>query len=156
SEFNIRSGMSTYQILNHFPSWREAVRVAGLEPNSTNIKLDDDKLLEDWGDLVRKNRHIPTRAQYRREGKYSPGGFERHFGPWSVIPAKFRTFAQDKPEWTDVLELLPITAPKRSGGNDSRPARSNSSESQQRHPRLDDRPTYGNPIDFRGLRHEPV
>jgi hypothetical protein len=25
-----------------------------------------------------------------------------------------------------------------------------------RHLRLDDRPTYGNPIDFRGLRHEPV
>ena len=25
-----------------------------------------------------------------------------------------------------------------------------------RHTRLSDRPTYGNPIDFRGLRHEPV
>jgi len=28
--------------------------------------------------------------------------------------------------------------------------------SQRRHSKLNDRPTYGNPIDFRGLRHEPV
>lgn len=28
--------------------------------------------------------------------------------------------------------------------------------SQQRHTKLEGRPIYGNPIDFRGLRHEPV
>lgn len=28
--------------------------------------------------------------------------------------------------------------------------------SQKSHTKLGDRPTYGNPIDFRGLRHEPV
>ena len=30
------------------------------------------------------------------------------------------------------------------------------SVSQLRHTKLNGRPTYGNPIDFRGLRHEPV
>jgi len=81
SEFKANSGMSEYQVLRHFPSWREAVRMAGLEPDATNIRLDDDVLLRDWGELVRKNRRIPTRAQYRREGSFSPGAFENHFGP---------------------------------------------------------------------------
>jgi len=61
SEFKAKSGMTEYQVLKHFPSWREAVRAAGLEPDPTNIKLDDDVLLEDWGELVRKLRQIPTR-----------------------------------------------------------------------------------------------
>ena len=55
--------MTEYQILQHFPSWREAVRAAGLEPDATNVKLADEDLLQDWGDLVRKHRQIPTRNQ---------------------------------------------------------------------------------------------
>jgi hypothetical protein len=102
-EFTARSGLSEYKVLNHFPSWREAVRAAGLTPDSTNVRLDDESLLKDWGELVRRSRRIPTRDQYRREGNYSPGAFEKHFGPWSAIPAKFRDFARNKPEWGQML-----------------------------------------------------
>ncbi|MGO9682737.1 MAG: homing endonuclease associated repeat-containing protein, partial [Beijerinckiaceae bacterium] len=80
AEFKASAKMSEHRILKHFPSWREAVRAAGLDPNSTNMRLDDSVLLRDWGDLVRKHRHIPTRDQYRKEGKFSPGAFEKHFG----------------------------------------------------------------------------
>lgn len=163
AEFKAKSGMTEYHVLQHFPSWREAVRAAGLEPDSTNIKLDDDELLRDWGALVRKHRQIPTRDQYRREGKYSPGVFERHFGPWSTIPGKFRDFSQGKPEWVDVVALLPITVPKRTASDGNRTVSANFSNltasgavSRNQHAKLEDRPTYGNPIDFRGLRHEPV
>ncbi len=162
-EFEAKSGMTEYQVLRYFPSWREAVRAAGLESDSTNVKLDDNDLLQDWGELVRRNRQIPTRNQYRREGKYSPGVFERHFGPWSAVPAKFWNFAQGKPEWADVLTLLPVTPPKQIAGKISSPASARHGTStlsapfsQQRHSKLEGRPTYGNPIDFRGLRHEPV
>lgn len=153
--------MTEHQILAHFPSWREAVRAAGLTPNTTNQKLDDEHLLVDWGSLVRMHRQIPTRERYRREGKYSPGAFDKHFGPWSTLPGKFREFAEGKPEWADVVALLPPPMMKlqhaRSfamSDNDSAlvPPRTTSS----RHSKLTDRPTYGNPIDFRGLRHEPI
>src|SRR3990170_5894485 len=73
AEFKGSSGMTEYQVLKHFPSWREAVRAAGLEPHSANVPIDPEVLLEDWGDLVRRVRRIPTRDQYRREGTYSPG-----------------------------------------------------------------------------------
>lgn len=161
TEFKISSGMSEYQVLRHFPSWREAVRASGLEPDATNIRLDDDTLLQDWGEIVRKNRQIPTRDQYRREGSFSPGAFEKHFGPWSAIPAKFKQFANDKTEWTDVVALLPVAKPKRIGASASTGASFDepvvpSILNKQKYAKLNDRPTYGNPIDFRGLRHEPV
>lgn len=161
NEFKKISGMSEYQVLRHFPSWREVVRAAGLEPDATNIRLDDDALLLDWGKIVRKNRQIPTRDQYRREGSFSPGVFERHFGPWSAIPAKFKQFTHDKLEWGDVVALLPLEPARLISVNASTAASfgdpvASSVVNKQKYSKLNDRPTYGNPIDFRGLRHEPV
>ena len=163
AEFKAKSGLSEYQVLQHFPGWREAVRAAGLEPDSTNIKLDDETVLADWGEMVRRDRQIPTRDHYRREGKYSPGVFEKHFGPWSAIPSRFREFAQDNALWLDVLALLPQGSPKPTVAPRQDIQRGNSSgfeppppQAQQQYTKLDNRPTYGNPIDFRGLRHEPV
>jgi Homing endonuclease associated repeat len=160
SEFKSSSGTTEYQFLKHFPSWREAVRAAGLEPHSTNVPIDPRVLLEDWGEFVRRIRQIPTRDQYRRDGTYSPGVFEKRFGPWSAVPSKFREFADGKPEWSDVVALLPIenarppiAAPTFLPDSSGLTA---SSLSEHRHTKLADRPTYGNPIDFRGLRHEPV
>ena len=151
--------MRESHVLKHFVSWREAVRGAGLEPDSTNQPLAPSTLLEDWGQMVRRNRSIPTRRQYRREGKYSPGVFERKFGPWSNIPAEFRSFALSRPEWADVVALCPVVGkpitpplPEPNGSATYVPA----SDIAQPHRKLDNRPTYGNPIDFRGLRHEPV
>jgi len=159
SEFKAASGMTEYQVLKHFPSWREAVRAAGLEPNSTNVPINPEVLLEDWGDFVRSVRRIPTRDQYRRDGTYSPGVFEKRFGPWSAVPSKFREFADGKPEWADVLALLPIENARSHSASSlasAQPASTRSLTEGHRHSKLDDRPTYGNPIDFRGLRHEPV
>lgn len=161
SAFFGQTGMTERQILNHFPSWNGAVFAAGLEPHSTNQKLEDDDLLIDWGNLIRKHRQIPTREQYRREGKYSPGVFEKHFGPWSAVPGKFREYAKNNAEWADVLALLPEPAPKWRAVTSAQTLLNGTNVQQStagtaRHGKLADRPTYGNPIDFRGLRHEPV
>jgi hypothetical protein len=161
SEFMSSSGMTEYQVLKHFPSWREAVRSAGLEPHSTNIPINPNVLLEDWGELVRRLRRIPTRVQYRRDGNYSPAVFEKRFGPWSALPSKFREFAGERGEWADVVALLPIENARSSTGLEDPVLQAPSSFTgltggDRRHTKLQDRPTYGNPIDFRGLRHEPV
>jgi len=158
-EFMSSSGMNEYQVLKYFQNWREAVRAAGLEPDSTNLPVDPTALLKDWGEMVRRERRIPTRSQYRRSGNYSAGVFEKKFGPWSNITAHFKAFAESRPEWADVVALIPIevspdttrASQPMASASDPAPA-----EVRQRHAKLDNRPTYGNPIDFRGLRHEPV
>ena len=106
-ELKVHSGVTEYQVLRHFENLRDAVLAAGFEPDTTNVRLDDEALLEAWGEFVRLKGQMPTRRQYKREGKYSPGVFEGHFGPWSSLPGRFREFAQGKPEWADVLALLP-------------------------------------------------
>jgi hypothetical protein len=156
-EFSARSGVPKYWVSRYFNGYREAVCAAGLKPNATGTKLGDDELLGDWARVVRGLRHIPTADQYRRQGKYSLKPFERHFGPWSRIPNRFREFARKHQGWDDVVALLPVPAPERNAamaGDGDRFARVNASK--RVHKRLEDRPTYGNPIDFRGLRHEPV
>lgn len=159
SEFIASTGISEYRVLLHFPSWREAVRAAGLTPDTTNVRLEDNTLLEDWGRLVRELRQIPTRSQYRSHGNYSPGSFEKHFGPWSAIPAKFRSFAEGKPDWTDVIALLPVSPSQvKSVSAEALDEEEAAPAHRERpfHAKLNGRATYGNPIDFRGLRHEPV
>jgi hypothetical protein len=87
--------------------------------------------------------------------------FEKRFGPWSAVPLKFREFADGKPEWADVVALLPIENARAAFSAPSplvstQPSADSVPTPSHRHSQLDDRPTYGNPIDFRGLRHEPV
>lgn len=160
NEFKAHTGITEYQYLEHFPSWREAQRAAGVQPHMGNVKLKDEEILADWGHLVGKHRQIPTRQQYRKEGKFSPSGVEKHFGPWSSLPSRFREYVHDKPEWSDVLTLLPQPHVELRSSNPGVSANGADSEliviGKVRHAKLANRPTYGNPIDFRGLRHEPV
>ncbi len=156
SEFIASAGISEYHVLRHFPSWREAVRAAGLEPHSTNQPLSVETLLVDWGEVVRRMRRIPTRVQYRKEGNYSVGVFEKHIGSWGAVPQSFRKWACRLPAWADVVALLPLEI--------GRPEQQVLPDSEEpilmslkpTHQKLSSRPTYGNPIDFRGLRHEPI
>jgi Homing endonuclease associated repeat len=190
SEFVALAKISEHSVSQFFPTWNAALQAAGLPPYTLNLRLDDRELLEDWAHAVRKNRAIPARRVYRHLGKFDHRTFERRFGPWSQLPEVFRNFAQDKPEWADVLALLPVPASKPSpkrvqnplpnssvaqallpalsleGPVRSSPSNKASAPLQKppstpppvklRYPPLDHRPTYGHPMDFRGLRHEPV
>lgn len=155
SEFVSLSGITDYRVLQCFPSWNDAVRAAGLRPYTLNVKLEDSVLLEDWGETVRRNRKIPSRRTYRREGQYDTRTMERRFGPWSSLPGVFRNFAATKPEWADVVALLPVPVVKQEYGSNNNLA-SPILPKKTRHVPLKDRATYGNPTHFRGLRHEPV
>jgi len=158
AEFKAQTGMTEYQILQHFKSWTDAVESAGLEPDRARVRIEDDALLEDWARVVREQRHIPTREYYRKQGKFSPGVFEKHFGPWTSIPKAFRNFAASRPELTDVLALLPSEKQQTATSTELENGtyRRTDSHDAKRYTSLPDRATYGNPIDFRGLRHEPV
>jgi len=176
SEFISASKISEHKISQFFPTWGDAVRAAGFHPYIVNARLNDRALLRDWANVVRAIRKIPARRSYRHLGQFDPRTFERRFGPWSKLPEVFRKFAQDKPEWADVVALLPVPKPANpapgaqgfspeaflvSEGDraSSRALRSRNTNHEPRPPRhapLPGRPTYGNPMDFRGLRHEPV
>jgi len=155
SEFVALSGISEYFVSQSFPCWNDAVKAAGLKPNTSNVRLDDAELLKSWGETVRKNRALPSRRAYQREARYDLRTIERRFGPWSSIPETFRKFAERQPEWADVIALLPDSVPKKKCPRAGDYAPTTLPSPAQRAP-FKDRVTYGSPIDFRGLRHEPV
>jgi hypothetical protein len=171
-EFLSSTGIPESTVLRFFPNWNAAVRAAGLEPNTRNQRHEDRELLEDWGQAVRKEGEVPTGRAYYKLGKFARRTLELRFGCWSKVREAFCKFAQGKREWADVLALLPPQAlkpparlapssgPGRSFSFRSRkPAVSGKSSSRPakiRHPHLRGRPIYGHPMDFRGLRHEPV
>lgn len=159
-EFRRHSGIHQRHVDKHFDGWNDAVKAAGLEPNTRSARIDDTALLEDWGRVVRDLRGIPTLSRYAREGRYSVEVLRR-FGAWSNMPEAFREFADGKGGWADVVALLPVPRPGRARTSDAGPASDAGVPEgpaliRPRHSRLKGRPTYGNPIDFRGLRHEPV
>jgi hypothetical protein len=107
AEFSSLSGISPYYVLQYFRSWNDAVRTARLRPYTLNISPDGRSLMEDWGKAARRHHGPPPRHAYTREGKYNPGTIEKRFGPWSRLPEAFCNFAKGKPQWADVVALLP-------------------------------------------------
>ena len=163
AEFISLSGISSYYVLQYFRSWNDAVRTARLRPYSLNIRPEDRALMEDWGKAARRHHRAPPRHAYTREGKYNPATIEKRFGPWSRLPEAFRNFAKDKPQWADVLALLPPPAARgpvpKTNRHQRHPIDNSPSEVPPREvcrTRLKGRATYGNPTNFLGLRYEPV
>jgi hypothetical protein len=105
---------------------------------------------------VRRKEGLPTRSAYRIEGRYYARTLEKRFGGWTSLPDAFRKFAKGKRQWADVLALLPTSLPKKERRRLERDAAISIPWSKAAHASLKDRVTYGNPLDFPGLRHEPV
>lgn len=155
SEFIARSGISSHFVLRRFRGWNDAVRAAGLDPNTSNVRVED-RALEDWGKQVRRNRGPHPLYAHMHDGKYDPSTIEKRFGPWSKVSEAFRKFAKGKPEWADVLALLPARKRRKTSELNCDNALSTSPNQVQHARGLGDRPTYGNPTNFHALRHEPV
>jgi hypothetical protein len=157
AEFFARARNSRYAVSRFFRKWNDAVRAAGLKPRKPGrqLRLQDNELLRDWGETVRRMRAVPSRRAYLLEGKYDPRTMEKRFGGWSSVPRAFRKFAKGKREWADVVARLRVRVLKQEHGSNGDSAFPILPK-KTRHARLKDRATYGNPMDFRGLRHEPV
>jgi Homing endonuclease associated repeat len=161
AEFVTRTGISKYFVLKWFRSWSDAVRAAGLQPSALNARIEERALLEDWGNVVRRNGSLLPRHMFRRAAKYNPCTLAKRFGAWSSVPQAFRKFARGKREWADVLALLPAPLP-------SGPVRGACRQPLHRHsapqtpPRKSwpaprrDRPICGDPTPSPWLRHEPL
>jgi hypothetical protein len=177
AEFVSRTGVSKHSVTRDFSTWNRAVRAAGLKPAWFRKRLGQDKLLEDWGKAVRRNGAVPRRRWYQAHGKYDPITVEKRFGGWAGIPAAFLSFAEGRPQWSDVVLLVeralrwqhrskslpPLAAYRRNApdqaGRELPPSwlggRAKTAF-QTLHKPLAGRPFYGNPVNFRGMPREPV
>ena len=109
AEFTRATGISHFRVQAHFASFREAIRQAGLTPHPQGRRIATVELLRDWAEVTRRLGGIPSRSQYLRHGRYSPGVFTLRFGSWTAVPASFVRFAREnemETEWGDVLRMV--------------------------------------------------
>lgn len=90
--------------------WNDAVRDAGLAPNTKTPRLDDDQMLFDLAVAIRKFGHIPTTAElrnYRKSARLpAQKTYINHFGGKRAMLIRLKSWVQDRPEWSDVAALL--------------------------------------------------
>jgi len=106
----------------HWRSWGEAVKDAGLAPNSLVGKIADDELLRRYCLLTREIGRFPTKADFRLKKREDPSFpndvvLTRRFGSFPGARAAATAFALEHPTFSDVAGLL-AQAPKRTVHDD--------------------------------------
>ena len=182
SELESAGGVRREELRRCFPSLRQAVRAAGLEPTLERTRNRSGVMLEDWGEVARKMGRLPTTKHYDAAGRFSKGTFWLRFGPWNTIPDHFSDYVRAtgaEEKWQDVLAMVDTrelgVTPVRAGAMDKgRNMTAGMPPGNGRHhgaamalpraipnfrrrsPILADRPVYGAPMPTRGLAYEPV
>jgi hypothetical protein len=73
---------STY--VNHFGTWNEAVRKAGLEPNTQGSKPSDQDLIDELERVTMNLGKIPAQREFKQESEMSISAYHNHFGTWKA------------------------------------------------------------------------
>lgn len=152
SEFVVLAGISRYAVSKFFPRWNDAVRAAGLHPLRLRVRPEDSELLRDWGETVRRKRTCFRRTPICSRENMTLGHWKndsaagRHFQ--RLFANLLRASGSGRTSWRSCLFPNQRRSPRRTK---TRLQRLRCTTEKR-----EDRPTYGNPIDFRGQRHEPV
>lgn len=122
--FELHTGIRYADWFGRFwKSWGDAVREAGLEPNTLNQRMGDDALLERYATLTRELGRVPVKGDLRLKRTEDPSFpsdkvFER-FGAKAQLGVRVRDFCVSVGGFDDVLPLLPTNQPT---VTESRPA----------------------------------
>jgi hypothetical protein len=142
-----------------FGNLGNALEAAGLERRTgweqlkgdVRKSLTDDELFRSVFEVEGKVGHEPGSAEYSAHGKYSPKPFKR-LGKWADVIARYRKWKTGHGERIaehEEIRLDDLNTVKAVTQSSVRPmalARPGAAPLQ----------LYGEPIDFRGLRHAPI
>ncbi len=145
----------------YFGSVGNAMEAAGLQRRSASEHLDDvrrvltdEDLFRSILELEQSLGHPPGHNEYNSGGRFSVRPFIKRFGKWSDILAHYRKWKSD----SDFGTVDTAT-----GANQDQPAEEAFGERRKdltsmKVVKSGNTPAqlYGEPIDFRGLRHAPI
>lgn len=160
-EFRQHSDLSVTGIENKFGSWNRAIEAAGLKSNPARtigrkpvLQLSDDELLHEIIRLSSELRKIPTERELIAFGRVSLKPYRKRWGTLrEAVEVAFDKFGV--PEAISETDLLaPVSQPAKPKNVLDRTVSSPVSVAKPRTSR--GKVQYGEPIDFRGLRHAPV
>ena len=154
--FFANSDIKNSDVFRYFAKWSDACRAAGVEYDRSRERIPNEEILTDWGIVTRKLSHIPSLQEYKVKGKFGRNTFDR-FGKWIDVPDAFSNFFNGSDEWEDVLSIVEQHSLKTKKKKTIRkPKTIQQGGVRGWSEKLENRTIYGEPINFRGLRHEPV
>jgi hypothetical protein len=157
-EFEENSYLSASTVERWFGNWTKAVEAAGLVPNDGQYQvghggelIDDDDLLAEIIRLTEQLGKRPTERALAAYGKFSARPYRSRWGSWlKALEVAYARFGvptvvsiQPNPPNSKQFTLTPKQSNKPLQITTTRSSRTN-------------RVRYGEPMDFRGLRHAPV
>jgi HNH endonuclease len=116
-ELEALNGITRGAVARRFGTHGAALRAAGLERVKSGPErvISNVQLLEDWGELARRLKRMPTQPEYDGEGKHPSRRAVERFRKWSLVPQAFleaEARGELKGEWKDVVEMI-RTKPER-------------------------------------------
>ncbi len=161
SKVEVQQVLPVSSIRNHFGSLGKALKAAGLECRSPTEHLKDfqnvlpeDELFASIYCLEKELGHEPGATEYGAEGKYSITPFRKRFGAgWSNTLAYYRKW---KAERGKVAVGDTATIVSDSEDNGFAVQSDHAAHGSQRTSDVAPVQFYGEPFDFRGLRHAPI
>lgn len=159
SEFKEYGRINPSTVERKFGTWNQALEAAGLEtvPSLANQRAPDEVYLQEIIRLTREVGRQPTIYELTAKGRFSEKPYRERWGGWvAACKAAYAeygfpldgevTFHEDLPE-----RVQSISRPVR---RSVRPTIPETHKLEQAFPRK--KVQYGEPMDFRGLRHAPI
>jgi hypothetical protein len=157
-DFVRSSGISQYHIYRLFPDggWSEVKRIVGLERHpKDNEPVSDDQAMREFNRVASELGRIPTWAQFAARAAISADVIRRRFGGLQGTLKRYRAWLEENEPTSSLLAQLQarsrheIPPPPQVITEDS------TSRSSTQWQQIGG-PTFGPPVNFRGLRHAPI
>src|SRR5580765_430920 len=108
TELTVHGGVSKQQVTKHFGTYKQALEECNLE-RIAGREVPMDRLFQDWAEVARTLKKVPTVCEYDRLSKFSVRPLQRRFGSWLNVAQGLKLYAERQngaEEWKDVLELI--------------------------------------------------
>lgn len=144
----------------HFASLGNALEAAGLKRRPPGFcegpreRLSDDALFQSLLCVEGKLGRVPTCNEYNVHGDYSSKPFRDRFGPWSETRKHYDKWKNER----GAIDLEPASETSHDQTIPEPPVKVESRQPSISYSNGSHEPAqlYGEPIDFRGLRHAPI
>jgi hypothetical protein len=146
-EFNKHASFSERSVNRVFGTWSAAVAAAGLAPLPKTTRIPDHELEAEFRRVHSELGRAPTYYQFANASKFSPTTYLNRWGTWRRARAHCLG-AED-------MDVLP-TKQRRSQVPQRRSGRSGVMPRRPSTAMFSGGQVFGAPLNFRGLRHEPV
>jgi len=150
-EFSKRSGIKISIIYRLFPEggWKEVLKLAGLKDEGSRIPVSDEEILSEFHAVVTSIGKIPTWFLFDNKSKISSDLVRKRFGGTQGTLRRYADWlSQNYPSSTMIREIEGLI-------KDEPREEISTSNSARKWPKVNGT-EYGEPIDFRGLRHAPT